>query len=223
MALKTAEIESILDNKGLVKSASSIGFGVDPGSNALGEGHVDYQFKNVNLAVGEGVITLTRVGNKAADTEFNCVDVITTTNMACLGAVKIPGYVFTADFSGCVFYLYRGDPTHVIGVHAHQGLETVQTTKKHGPFKLMKKVINQEVRKEYGPAEYMDTRAKKLLCRHETRGELTDQEKTGGTRHFMAFLSCVELDRATTFLYVYAGGAEGNRVTRVVHKFVDEF
>jgi hypothetical protein len=39
----------------------------------------------------------------------------------------------------------------------------------------------------------------------------------------MAFLSCVELAQATTFLYVYSGGLEGNRVVRLVHKFVDVF
>lgn len=221
--LKTAEIETILNNNGLVKTTSTIGYGIEPASNNLGAGHVDYQYKNCNLTVGENLITISRVADKADDTSYNCVDVITNTNKACLGKVRIPGYVFTADFSGCVFYLYRDDATHVIGVHAHQGLETVRTTKKYGPFKLFRKQINQEVRKEYGPSEFMALKAKKMLCRHETRGEMTDMEKTGGTRHFMAFLSCVEYDGATTFLYTYAPGPGGNRVARVVHKFEDEF
>lgn len=221
---KAAEIENIIRNHGLVKLTSSIGYGVEPATNALGSGHVDYQFKNCNLTVGDGLITLNRVADKADDSTFNCVDVITNTNTACLGRVKIPGYVFTADFSGCVFYLYRDDATHVIGVHAHQGLDTIRTTKKYGPFKLFKKKINAEVRKEYGPQEYMAVKAKRMLCRHETRGEMTDEEKDmSRARHFMAFLSCVELDGATTFLYTYAPGEGGNRISRLVHKFEDEF
>jgi hypothetical protein len=216
--LKTAEIESVLTNKGLVKTASTIGFGIEPMTvAALREGHVDYQYQNTVLTVSEGAILLTRMGDKAADTTYNWVNVITNTHKSCLGAVRVPGYVFTADFSGCVFYLYRDDATHVIGVHAHQGLDVVQTTKKYGPFKLMRKVINAEVRKEYGPSEYMATRGKKLLCRHETRGEMTAEETTGASKHFMGFLSCVELNQATTFLYVYVSGSGGNRIVRLVH------
>lgn len=223
--LETDKIEAILTNKGLIKMASKIGFGHEPASNALGQGHVDYQYQNTELTVGPGVITLTRVEDKADDTTFNCVNVITNTHKSCIGAVRTPGYVFTADFSGCVFYLYRQDANHVIGVHAHQGLEPVQTTVKYGPFKLMKKVINSSVRKEFGPTEYMGALAKTQLCRHETRSEMSKAETEGETRHFMAFLSCVELNKATTFLYVYArdDAAQGNRVARLVHKYVDNF
>lgn len=218
--LLTAQIERVLRNKGLVKLTSSIG-PEGPQTNALGQGHVDYQYKTAILTAGDGVITVNRQSNDAGDGSYNCVNVITTTNQSCLGPVRMPGYVYTDNFSGCVFYLYK-NVRHVIGVHAHQGLDTVRTTVQYGPFKLFKKQINAQVRKEYGPTEYMNMLALKQLCRHETRGELTDEEKTGG-RNFLAFLSCVELDRATTFLYSYAGGLEGNRVGRLVHKFVDHF
>jgi len=217
--LKTGEIAEILSNKGLVKLASNIG-PKEPGSNSLGEGHVDYQFKNMLLTVAPGEITLTRVANDAADTSFDCVNAITNTNRSCLGTVRIPGYVYTDNFSGCVFYLYRGDSNHVIGVHAHQGLDTVSNTIQSGALKGV--TINKEVRKEYGPADFMLRGGKTLLCRHETRGELTEAEKTGG-RNFLAFLSCVEVDKATTFLYSYAGGAEGNRVGRLIHTYEDKF
>ena len=83
-------------------------------------------------------------------------------------------------------------------------------------------MINSQVRKEYGPTEYMGTLALKQLCRHETRGELTDQEKVG-SQGALAFLSCVELTHATTFLYSYIGGPKGSQVLRLVHKFVDAF
>lgn len=219
--LLTDEIENILSNKGLVKLASSIGPS-GPITNSLGSGHVDYQYKVANLTAGEGVITVTRVSNEAGDLSYNCVNVITLTNHSCLGTVRVPGYVYTDNFSGCVFYLYKATALHVIGVHAHQGLDAVQTVVRSGPFNLKKKIVNAQVRKEYGPAEYMATLGKKPLCRHETRGQLTDEEKTGG-RNFLAFLSCVELSKATTFLYSYAGGLEGNRVGRLVDKFVDVF
>jgi hypothetical protein len=127
---------------------------------------VDYQYRNVNLTVSEGVITLTRVSNDAGDKMYNCVNVITTTNQSCLGPVRIPGYVNTADFSGCVFYLYSDGPKHVIGVHVHKGLDTVQTTVKYGPFKLFKKVISSQVRKEYGTRGGTDRR------REDRRSEL---------------------------------------------------
>jgi hypothetical protein len=218
--LLSDEIEKVLTNKGLVKLTSSIGT-AEPETNNLGMGHVDYLYKKTNLSVSEGVITLNRVSNDAGDRSYDCVNVITTTNKSCLGVVRMPGYVYTDNFSGCVFYLYK-NVNYVIGVHAHQGLDTVHTTERYGPFKLFTRVVNAEVRKEYGPREYMNILALKELCRHETRGELTDEEKTGG-RNFLAFLSCVELSHATTFLYVYSGGMEGNRVVRLVDKFTDEF
>jgi hypothetical protein len=217
--LLTDEIETVLNNKGLVKLTTSIG-PAEPKSNALGSGHVDYQYKKTKLSVSDGVITINRLANDTADGLYDCVNVITNTNKACLGPVQIPGYVYTDSFSGCVFYLYK-NAGQVIGVHAHQGLDTIHTTEKYGPFKLFTRIINSEVRKEYGPAEYMATLAHKQLCRHETRGELTDGEKTA--KNFMAFLSCVELNQATTFLYVYSNSGEGSRVVRLVHKFVDAF
>jgi hypothetical protein len=218
--LLSAEIENVLTNRGVVKLTTSIGV-AEPETNGLGLGHVDYLYKKTNLSVSDGVITVNRVSNDAGDGSYNCVNVITTTNKSCLGPVRMPGYVYTDNFSGCVFYLYK-NAHHVIGVHAHQGLDTVRTTVQYGPFKLFSKKIKSEVRKEYGPREYMTMHARRELCRHETRGELTEQEKTGG-RNFMAFLSCVELAQATTFLYVYSGGLEGNQVVRLVHKYVDVF
>ncbi len=218
--LLTDEIEAVLTNNGLIKHTSSVGIR-EPKSNALGRGHVDYSYKCSNLTVGAGVITINRVDDKSGDSSYNCVNVITTTNQSCLGPVKMPGYVFTDNFSGCVFYLYR-NVRHVIGVHAHQGLDAVQTTERYGPFKLFKRQINAQVRKEYGPTEYMNSLALKQLCRHETRGELTDEEKVGA-RSFLAFLSCVELTYATTFLYSYTNGEGGYKVLRLVHKFVDRF
>jgi hypothetical protein len=217
----TDEIEAVIRNRGIVKLTTSIGV-LGPMTNALGSGHVDYQYKCCNLTVGEGVITLNRVANDVGDSSYNRVNVITLTNHSCLGPVRVPGYVYTDNFSGCVFYLYKGTAFHVLGVHAHQGLDTVQTVERYGPFKLKKRIINNQVRKEYGPQQYMTTLAKRELCRHETRGQLTDEEKTNG-RSFLAFLSCVERDKATTFLYSYAGGAEGNQILRLVDKFVDEF
>lgn len=219
--LLTDEIEAVLTNNGLVKHSSSVGI-CEPKSNALGRGHVDYSYKCSNLTVSDGVITVNRVADNSGDSSYNCVNVITTTNQSCLGPVKMPGYVYTDSFSGCVFYLYQ-NVRHVIGVHAHQGLDDVKTTERYGPFKLKKRVINAQVRKEYGPTEYMATLALKRLCRHETRGQLTDEEKVG-SQGALAFLSCVELTHATTFLYSYVlRPGEGYRVLRLVNKFVDRY
>jgi hypothetical protein len=222
MPLLTNDIQAVLSSNGLVKMTSEIG-AVEPGSNAMCNGHsnMDYQYKRISLSVdlASNSITLKRVANDAA--VYNCVNVITTTNTACMGDVGLPGYVYTDNFSGCVFYLHKSGPNQVTGVHAHQGIDnTISKTISAGPMKGM--VIDSDVIKEYSPKNYMLVKNNKELCRHETRSVLTFEEKNGG-RNFLAFLSCVENNKATTFLYSYAGGMEGNRVGRLIETYVDNF
>ena len=219
MTLSTSKIGRILKHNGTVVITSSLTGPMEPDTNNLGSGHVKYLEKKMNLTVTDGTITLTRVSNDAADNEFNCVNIITNTNAACLGDVKIPGYVYTDSFSGCVFYLYRKDSNHVTGVHAHQGLDSVTQTIGSGIFKGMS--ISKDVRHEYGPQDYMLQRTKKQLCRHETRSVMTDLEKS--QMCFLAFLSCVERHKATTYLYCYKSQQNGNKVGRLVETYVDRF
>src|SRR5262245_10387269 len=97
----TKEIAQVLANKGLVKLATKT-VPCEPCTNKDGKGHVDYLYKKTELSVAPGVITLTRVANDAADSAYDCVNVITNTNKSCLGVVRMPGYVYTDNFSGCV-------------------------------------------------------------------------------------------------------------------------
>lgn len=219
MPLLTEEIRSAITNKGLVVITTALSKAAEPGSNAEGSGEVDYQFKRNQLTVAGDTVTLTRVANDASADTFNCVNIITNSGKACLGDVSIPGYVYTDSFSGCVFYLYQKGPTLVTGVHAHQGLETVSQAISGGALKGM--VINKEVRQEFSPQSYMVQKGRRMLCRHETRQVMNDTEK--GQMCFLAFLSCVELDKATTFLYCYKPSAEGNKIVRVIDTYVDNF
>src|SRR5262245_37563251 len=63
MPLKTDEIEAVLTSGGLVKVTSSIGYGVEPCTTGEDEGHVLHYYKNCNLTVGDGLITINRVAN----------------------------------------------------------------------------------------------------------------------------------------------------------------
>ncbi len=134
--------------------------------------------------------------------------------MAMVGKVNIPGYVYTGDFSGCVFYLYKTGPSEVTGAHAYSGSQPLTTTT--GPFWNRKKVINQVVR-EFGPRDYFTRNPGREICRHETRNEI--DILAGETS--LGFLSCVETNSATTFLYSVKGSKDGYDVVRFLREYTD--
>jgi hypothetical protein len=57
----------------------------------------------------------------------NGVNVRTVDALATIGAITTPGYVYTGDFAGCVFYLYKTGADEVTGVHAYSGSQPVTT------------------------------------------------------------------------------------------------
>jgi hypothetical protein len=210
VALLTADIRTILEAGGLVAFPS-----INTGSaNLINRGIVDqvvdnnYAKMNLTASVVDNTITMTRVNNDA--TNNNGVNISTIDVMATVGTVSLPGYVYTGDFSGCVFYLYKTGPSQVSGVHAYSGTQAVTTRK--GIFR--KKVVNMVVR-EFGPTDYFTRNPAALICRYPTRGEL--DLSTG--EQSLAFLSCVETTNATTFLFSAAGSTKGARVKRLLRTY----
>ncbi len=116
-----------------------------------------------------------------------------------------PAAYFTCNKTG---------PAEVTGVHAYSGSQPVTT--KTGPFWNRKKVINQVVR-EFGPKDYFTRNPGTEICRHETRGEI---DILGGETS-LGFLSCVEMNSATTFLYAVKGSKEGYNVVRLLKEYTD--
>jgi hypothetical protein len=55
--------------------------------------------------------------NNVSEGDVNGVKVFYDTS-AGVGPIKAPGYIYSDTFSGCVFYLFRGDGDTVYGVHA---------------------------------------------------------------------------------------------------------
>ena len=217
MPLKTTEIRTILGSNGKIVFPSKLGE-VEAGSKLIDRGIVDevvqYNYTKIDLTVDTvtNTIIMTRVANDS--TTNNGVNIRTEDRMAMVGKVNIPGYVYTGDFSGCVFYLYKTGPAEVTGVHAYSGSQPVTTTT--GPFWNRKKVINQVVR-EFGPKDYFTRNPGREICRHETRGEI---DILGGETS-LGFLSCVEMNSATTFLYAVKGSKEGYNVVRLLKEYTD--
>lgn len=209
MPLQTDDIRTILESGGLIRFASE---GVTPGTALIETGIVDQivdnNYKKLKLTVSTAgnSITLTRVPNDSADN--NAVDVLTVDAKATVGTVNTPGYIYTGNFSGCVFYLYRSQLGEISGVHAYNGSQPVTTGK------LMWKKTKQVVR-EFGPQDYFLRNPARMICRYPTRGEM--DLSTG--EQSLSFLSCVENTTATTFLFSVRGSAEGYRIQRLIRTY----
>ncbi len=108
MPLKTTEIRTILGSSGKIVFPSKLGE-VEAGSKLIDRGIVDevvqYNYTKIDLTIDTvtNTIIMTRVANDS--TTNNGVNIRTEDRMAMVGKVNIPGYVYTGDFSGCVFYL----------------------------------------------------------------------------------------------------------------------
>jgi hypothetical protein len=209
--LLTAEIRSIIENRGLIKFPNQVAHGTPPVNTGIIDSVVANNYNNVELTVStaDQTISLTR---KANDTPCNAVDIKTEDAMSMVGTVSAPGYIYTGDFSGCVFYLYRTGPGQVTGVHAYNGSQPVH--KKVGIFR--KKTITTQVVREFGPQSYFTRNPAQELCRYPTRGEM----QVGNGEISLAFLSCVDTTTATTFLFAVSGGsAAGLRINRLIRAY----
>ena len=223
MPLLTDDIDAILSSNGKVKFNSLVS----------GEGIIDTHtgdaiFKNcynkqiLTASRAENTITMTRVAMDA--TNNNCIDIRTIDSVAAIGAVGTPGYVYTGNFSGCVFYLYKTGAKEVTGVHAYSGMKTV-TTQKSFLFIKWKKITTQV--QESSPQDFYLRNPGQLICRHPTRGELKTGAFTGdpAAETSLAFLSCVEATSATTFLFSVKASMSAPEFTvrRLLAKYVDAY
>jgi hypothetical protein len=211
MPLQTAIIRTILERGGLITFGSNVQIGTPMITTATGDNIVENNYVKVTLTANAGndTIDLTRVANDS--NASNAVNIRTIDALATIGAITVPGYIYTGDFSGCVFYLYKTGPHEVTGVHAYSGSQPI--TKRTGV--LRRKVIVQEVR-EYGPSDfYLRTNGGTQLCRYPTRGELNVQNGEIS----LGFLSCVDVNTATTFLFAVAGSPQGSRVRRLLKTY----
>ncbi|WP_137128370.1 hypothetical protein [Roseomonas sp. HF4] len=181
------------------------------GAQPLGRGTDDPSvmgnYANISVLAkpDENTITITRELDKG--TGHNGVDVQTVDSTAVTGTTKVPGYIYTGNFSGCVFYLYKTGLDEMTGVHAYSGY--VSETTRKGFFR--RKVINNVVR-EFSPQSYFARSGGRLIDRYETRGEIDPTTGENG----LSFLSCVERTTITTFLFSLQSSAEGSRVKRVL-------
>lgn len=210
MALLTNEIKTILTARGMITYPTNEAFGAAPNGSLTDDPAVEGNFTyiTVTASVGDNTITITR--EKDNGLTKNGVDVQTLDGRSVIGTADIPGYVYTGNFSGCVYYLYKTAPAKITGVHAYSGM--VSETSRKGL--LRKKVINQVVR-EFSPQGHFARTGGQLLDRYETRGEVRPGEEDN-----LAFLSCVERTTVTTFLFStkrIPGGSRVVRLLRAIH------
>jgi hypothetical protein len=210
MPLLNAEIRAILSNGGLVRFPSTVPGGTGLITDGIVDQIVDRNFSRVTLtaSVEDNTITMTRGASDSTTT--NGVNIFTVDAKATVGSTNAPGYIYTGDFSGCVFYLYQGPGTEVIGVHAYNGSQPM--TRRVGIFR--RKVITQVVR-EFGPVDYFNRNPARMICRYPTRGQM--DVSTG--ENSLSFLSCVDTTTATTFLFSVQGTAQGARVKRLLQTY----
>jgi hypothetical protein len=208
MSLQTDAIRTVLEKGGLIKFTSTL---TDHSLITTGiiDEVVDNNYSKHELTVipDDKIIAMRRVENGTST--YNAVNIQTVDKYATVGTIHTPGYVYTGDFSGCVFYLYKLTSGEVAGVHAYSGAQAV--TK---PGWLWGSTTTMEVR-EYGPTDYFKRNPARQICRYPTRLEM--DLSTG--EQSLAFLSCVENTSATTFLFSTKGTKEGARVVRVLHTY----
>ncbi|MEO3389013.1 hypothetical protein [Mesorhizobium sp. CAU 1741] len=211
MALQKDEIRKIIENKGKISFRNNPSGRQANISTGITDTIVEtnYTKSSLTVNVGSNEIIVARADN--SNTDNNCIDVQTIDALATAGSVRMPGYVYTGNFSGCVFYLYRTGPNEVTGVHAYSGSQPVYG--KNGFFGK-KKVIGQAVR-EFSPQDYFKRNPAQLICRYPTRQEL--DLSTG--EQSLSFLSCVENNTATTYLFSAKGAGTGAQICRLIRAY----
>lgn len=217
MALLTTDIEAVLTTGGLVRFPRLSEATITSNERVTA---VTDSFSRAKLTVDRGANTILFSSQTGTTADYNCVNVHTLDQQSALGPVGIPGYVYTGNFSGCVYYLYKTGANEVTGVHAYNGMVTVATKR----F-LRKPKITQVVR-EFGPrSHYAGIAGAVEICCHPTRGQLALGKVIGDPtgEDCLNFLSCVERTSATTFLFSTKGTMDGVRVKRLLDKFVDPY
>jgi hypothetical protein len=217
MALLTKEIETVLTTGGFVRFPKLSEATISTNQRVTA---VTDSFSRAKLTVDSGANTILFTSQTGTTTDYNCVNVHTLDSQSAIGPVSIPGYVYTGNFSGCVYYLYKTGLNEVTGVHAYNGMVTV-TTKR---FLRSPKIT--QVPREFGPqGHFTGGGGATQICRHPTRGQLQLGKTIGDPagEDCLNFLSCVERTVATTFLFSTKGTKEGVRVRRLLDKFIDKF
>lgn len=216
MPLLTTDIETVLVSGGFVRFARLIEAEITTNERVTA---VTDSFSRAKLTVDAGANTIIFTSQTGTTTDYDCVNVHTLDQQSALGPVAVPGYVYTGNFSGCVFYLYRTGQNEVTGVHAYNGLVT-KTTKR-----FLRKPKIKQVAREFGPKGHFLGTGAVEICRHETRGQLSLGAYIGDPagEDCLNFLSCVERTSATTFLFSTKGTQDGVRVKRLLDKFVDRY
>jgi hypothetical protein len=215
VTLQADDIHAIVTSGGLVtyKPVGCVGentMGASTGDDPLiAESY--YKLK-VEVSRADNTIKLSRLSKTVA--EWNGVDIRTEENRCIMGPITPPGYIYTDEFSGCVFYLYRTGG-QVMGVHAYSGLKREYDKPKKGKAP---KIINEVVR-EYSPTDHYTRNPGTLICRYPTRQQLRVQDG----ENYLAFLSVVDRTAAMTFLFAYRNTPEGRRITRLVDDFYATF
>jgi hypothetical protein len=212
MPLLTDEIADALNAGGLIKfpkMQGQTGLFFDVSRDQI----VQDSYSCHNLTLDGNNILMTCLEEKAK--EYNCVNIQTLDQVSAIGPVKIPGYVYTGNFSGCVFYLYKTGAKEVTGVHTYSGMKT--KIKKRW---FRKNKITQ-VLHEFGPTDYYTRHPARQICRYPTRGELNVGAFIGdpNSEDSLNFLACVELTKVTTFLFATKGSVEGGKVKRVLNTY----
>jgi len=210
MALLTEEIRTVLSSGGWMRFPGL----QDAGriSTSTGDQIVQNSYSKHKLTVNTSANVIMFTGVPETSTDYDCVNVQTIDAVSAIGPVGIPGYVYTGNFSGCVFYLYKTGTDEVTGVHAYNG--EVDVPKK----RFMRKTKINKVVREFGPGDFYTRKVAKQLCRYPTRGELSLGKVIGDPagEDSLNFLSCVERTKATTFLFSMKGTKDGVKVMRLL-------
>lgn len=103
---------------------------------------------------------------------------------ATIASVKAPTLIYSSDFSGCSFFLFRGPLRYFHGVHAHRG---------DGMF--------------VDPTKWFEARGGKQVCLWHSKGKLVEylekEKKLEDMRRYsIGVLACINVDRVDVFGFI---------------------
>ncbi len=198
MPLPVADVENILYNKGFLKfSKTPAQINPDSGGplDADIQNRVDMYFFMARSEVNRADNTITLRATDARDPYADTVNAVYQDNFASVGRLLPPGYVYTGNLSGCVFYLYRGLVGFVFGVHASRASGILAD-----------------------PSQYFIRRGASLLYKWDSLGKLTGPLQGS----FGAVLCCV--DQADIEAFAVAYNPQTGQVRQVFdHKTIQDW
>jgi hypothetical protein len=103
---------------------------------------------------------------------------------ATMASVKAPAMIYTNEFSGCTFFLFRGPQRYFHGVHAHRG-------------------DNRFI----DPTKWFEARGGKRVCLWPSKGKLVNylekEDKLASMRDYsVGVLACINVDRVDVFAFI---------------------